>query len=69
MYRDHRRTISAGTEKQKHLDNVTNQEVEVEVPIFKDETLELEELDRAIRYLVGLASEKDPNWSLLSTPL
>ena len=37
---------------------------EVQIPLYKDENLELEELDRAIRYLIGQAYELDPKWSL-----
>lgn len=69
-YRNYRRSIATGrSETQKQTDHVTGQEVEVEVPIFKDETLEIEELDRAIRYLIGVASEKDPTWRLDAAPL
>ena len=70
MYRDQRRTIATGrVEIQKHIDNVSDKEVDVEVPIFKDETLEIEELDRAIRHMIGLASKKDPSWKLTNAPL
>lgn len=70
IYRDHRRTIPAGrTEKQKHINEVTSQEVEVEIPVYKDETLEIEELDRVIRYLASIASDKDLKWSIQNTPL
>jgi len=34
------------------------------LPVMKQETLTIEELDRAIRYLVRQASELDSNWSL-----
>jgi len=40
-----------------------------EVPVMKGETLEIEELDRAIRYLIGQASLLDPDWSLRNPPL
>jgi len=33
------------------------------------ETLTLEELDRAIRYLIGQATSLDPQWSLSNDPL
>jgi len=70
MYRDHRRAIATGrVEIQKHMDNVSSEEVGVEVPLYKDETLEIEELDRAIRHMIGLASEKDPKWNLQNAPL
>jgi hypothetical protein len=70
MYRDHRRTIATGrVEKMMQMDNVAGKEVEIEVPIYKDENLEIEELDRSIRHQIGLASQKDPTWSLQNAPL
>jgi hypothetical protein len=51
------------------MDNVAGKEVEIKVPIYKDETLEIEELDRAIRHMISLASEKDSSWKLTNTPL
>lgn len=41
----------------------------VERPLPKDSVLEVEEIDRAIRYLVGLISAKDENWSLNNPPM
>lgn len=41
----------------------------VEIPIMKGETLEIEELDRAIRYLSGVAAKLDPSWRLENAPL
>lgn len=70
VYRDHRRTIDTGrVEVRKVRDEVTGQEVEVDVPIFKDEILEIEELDRAIRHMIGLASAMDSGWKLTNAPL
>ena len=70
VYRDHRMTINTGrTKVEKQLNQVTGQEVEIDVPVYKDETLEIEELDRAIRHLIRIASEKDPNWNLQNQPL
>ena len=69
-YRVHRNAIANGeTETQTYHDTVAGGEVTVEVPLYKDETLELAEIDRTIRYLTGLASEKDPLWSLQNPPL
>ena len=69
-YRDHRRAIPTGRyETQTHTDNVAGGEVEIKVPLYKDETLEIEELDRAIRHMIGLASAKDPGWDLQNAPL
>jgi hypothetical protein len=68
-YREHRRKIATGdTETQTYHDDVVGDDVEVEVALYKDDTLELAEIDRAIRYLVGLATEKDPSWSLSNPP-
>jgi len=65
-YRDYRRTIPTGeVEKMVHPD--TN--VEVEVPLTKGETLELAELDRAIRYLVAQMYQRKPDWKLEGEPL
>ena len=47
-YRDHRRAIPVGRA----------------AGAMKDEHLEIEELDRCIRHLIGQASERDPNWRL-----
>jgi len=38
-------------------------------PIYKGEQLEVEELDRAIRYLVGQITERDPSWRLTNPAL
>lgn len=35
-----------------------------EVPVFKEEELNVAELDRAIRYLVAQLTARDPSWSL-----
>lgn len=64
-YREYRRGIPTGdTEKVDTPDGGT-----AEVPTYKGETLELVELDRCIRWLIGLASEKDPTWRLDNSPL
>jgi len=39
------------------------------VPVSRTEELEIEELDRAARYIISLASELDPSWSLENPPL
>jgi hypothetical protein len=65
-YRDYRRTIPNGkVEKLKHPDT----RVEVSVPQMKTELLELEELDRAIRYLVLQMYQLKPDWRLEGDPL
>jgi len=65
-YRDHRATITTGR-FEKQMD--PRKKKEVEIPIMKKETLEKEELDRAIRYLVGQITEMDPSWSLENPPM
>lgn len=65
-YRDYRRTIpTGGVESMKNPDTG----VVVDVPTMKDELLETEELDRAIRYLAAQMYERNPEWSLESDPL
>ena len=59
-YRDHRRVQDSG-----HTEVIDG----VAVPVMKTEMLEIEELDRAIRYLIGQATEKDPTWKLENPPL
>ena len=64
-YRDYRRTIPTG--EVSAVDGwhpKTGERYVAEVTHYKGESLELEELDRAIRYLVAQIMEKDPTWSL-----
>lgn len=65
-YRDHRSTIPTGKTETTH-DPVTGEDVEI--PVMRDEMFTIEELDRAIRYLIGQASKLDSNWSLNNAPL
>jgi len=55
-YRDHRAAI----EHHKDRDGL---------PVCFGETLEVEEIDRAIRYLIGEITAKDPTWKLENDPL
>ena len=64
-YRDHRATKPTGDEE---LVPTPEGDV-VPVPVFHGERLTVIELDRAIRYLVGQASQLDPSWSLEGSPL
>ena len=65
-YRDHRAAIETGrTEEQ--ADPRSGEKVKV--PIFKGESLELEELDRAIRDMQQRILEKDPRWTIENDPL
>ena len=64
-YRDERRTVWTG--RVEHFvgkNAVTGEPIDQEVKVMKGEHLEIEELDRAIRYLVAQILELDPNWSL-----
>lgn len=65
-YRDHRSVQPSG-----RTETITDPTLgkKIQAPIFKGELLEIEELDRAIRYLIRQASDKDPNWSLNNAPL
>ena len=65
-YKDHRRGILTGR-VECHLDPTLGKEIEV--PVTKTDLLELEELDRVIRHLIRLASEKDSRWKLENPPL
>ena len=61
LYDDYRRRQDSGrTEKQ--IDPMSKEEIDV--PIFKTGKLELDELDRAIRYLAAQAYALDPQWSI-----
>lgn len=64
-YRNQRQTIETG----RYETMETPAGGTAEVPVYKGETLELEELDRCIRFLVAQATEKDPSWSLDNPPL
>lgn len=70
MYRDHRRAVPSGR-VERTTEPMTG--AQVEVTLFKDETLELDELDRAIRFLINLASLEAQHigepWSLDNNPL
>ena len=65
-YRDHRATIPTGRFQPGAALATTGF---VQVPVMKGETLEIEELDRAIRALISQAEEKDPTWKLSNIPL
>lgn len=65
-YRDHRRTIDSGRRGMMFDPGLGE---DVEVTLFKDETLEVEELDRAIRYLMAQIYEKKPDWKITDPDL
>jgi len=65
-YRDYRSTLFSGrTEKytEPTLGKVLDR------PLCKGETLEVEELDRAIRYLIRQITDRNPKWTLNDAPL
>lgn len=65
-YRDYRSVQVSGrteTVKEPVLGHV------VDMPVYKGEKLEVEELDRAIRYLIRQVTDIDPNWSVNNEPL
>lgn len=65
-YGEHRSTIATGR-TERNPDPTTGQEVEV--PVYKGELLEREELDRCVRFLVAQLIAKDPTWKLTNPPL
>jgi hypothetical protein len=64
--RDHRFAIPTG-EFETQYDS--EKKCDVRVPLHHTEQLEVCELDRAIRYLIGQITEKDSAWSLENQPL
>jgi hypothetical protein len=65
-YRDYRGGIPSG-ELEKMTHPVTGEEFEV--AIMKTDLLEVNELDQAIRFLIGKITEKDGTWKLENSPL
>lgn len=65
-YRDHRAVQETGRFEDQ-IDPRTGKTVRLS--IYKGECLEIEELDRCIRYLIGQASTTDPKWSLDNDPM
>jgi hypothetical protein len=64
-YRDHRGAMPSG-----RMEVIAHPNGEsITVPVMKGETLEVEELDRAIRYLIGQITEKDSTWKLENLPM
>ena len=66
-YRDHRYAVPTGVSVT--APHAFHPGETINVPITKTEFLEIEEMDRAIRDLIGQASAKDPKWSLENSPL
>ena len=65
-YRDHRSIKPSGRVEKQADPTLGN---EVDVPIMKTDVLEPDEIDRAIRFLVGQITELVPDWDLNNTPL
>jgi len=65
-YRDHRAAQPSGR-KAKVWDEHAH--AMVEVPEMKGELLEVEELDRAIRFLISQITAKEPSWKLEDPPI
>lgn len=65
-YRQYRSQVPSG-EVERQIDPILGKEIKVEK--MKDETLEVAELDRVIRFCVGLITAKDPNWRLDNPPM
>jgi hypothetical protein len=64
-YRDERSAQWTGrTSRFSGTNAITGEKVDTDIKIMKTDRLEIEELDRAIRYLMNLALELDPNWTL-----
>jgi len=64
-YRDHRSILETGdVETIKNPDGTSYTK-----SVLYGETLHIAELDRCIRYLIGQASNLDPDWSLEGEPL
>jgi len=64
-YREYRQTIPSGR-FEVQVDPTLGREIHVSVP--KSEVLEVYEMDRLIRWLVGQITEKDPTWKLENPP-
>lgn len=65
-YSDHRCAIDSGR-REVQKEPITGKSIEV--VIYKDQTLEVEELDRCIRHLTAQIYQLKPDWSLTDTPL
>lgn len=65
-YREYRMTIESGN-FETQVDPTLGQEVNV--PIMKTDMLDVAELDRAIRALIGQATARDSTWSLDNAPM
>jgi hypothetical protein len=65
-WRDHRMAQPSGrTHEMRHP--MTGDRMRV--PVMKGDSLEVEELDRAIRYLIGQVTAQDPTWKIENPPM
>lgn len=60
-YRDHRATQPSG--RVRTIRHPVTGEM-VEVPVMKTDVMEVEELDRAVRYLIAQLVQLKPDWTL-----
>lgn len=67
-YRDYRSVQNSTTGELVEQKDVVSGKI-VEIPKTKPETLEVAELDRLIRYLVGQITELDSTWTLDRPPM
>lgn len=66
LYAEYRRKIPTG-DVERRVDPMMHETIEV--PLVKNETLTVDELDRCIRWLVGQLKDRRPEWTLESEPL
>ena len=65
-YREHRTKLPSG-----HYETQTDPTLgkAIDVPLMKHDLLEVEELDRVIRYCIRQITEKDSSWTLENPPM
>lgn len=68
-YRGHRLTQPTGDTRRERVRAPDGTESDVDVPVMKDDTLTVPELDQAIRQLCRQMYDLNPGWSLESDPL
>lgn len=64
-YRSHRQGMPSG-EFDVVADPLSGEKIKI--PLYKSDVLEVDELDRVIRYLIGEVTKRDPKWSLEGPP-
>lgn len=66
QYMSHRLGVPTGDVK-RQKDPITGKMIDV--PLYKDDTLTLTELDRLVRWAVAQIMDHDPNWKLTNPAL